>query len=67
LDEQSQLVEDAPRFVGEFQENILNKYTDKVRNLQNGTGTYDYFIRDHFYGDGNPVPLQPGGTKHREN
>jgi hypothetical protein len=62
LDEQSQLVEDAPRFVGEFQENILDKYTNKVRNLQNGTGTYDYFIQDHFYGDGNPVPVQAGGT-----
>ncbi|MGD6855744.1 immunoglobulin-like domain-containing protein [Bacillus infantis] len=62
LDEQSQFVEDAPRFVGEFQENILDKYTNKVRNLQNGTGTYDYFIQDHFYGDGNPVPVQAGGT-----
>jgi hypothetical protein len=61
LDSESQLVEETPRFIGEFQKNKLDIYTNKVRNLQNSTGTYEYFINDHFFGDGRPVPVKPGG------
>lgn len=61
-DAQSQKVEDTPRFIGSYQENILERHANKVRNLQNATGTYDYFVQGNFYGDGRVVPVVPGGV-----